>query len=141
MKLLLLLLLIFVPKIQAKIYYLDAQTLDENEYQIKETKKYRFYKEEKIYNYFIEDENDQDFLNKDNKKYFYTTYSEYSKEKLFNLKVLSSGNNGPNMYVFVQPRLVVCSTYHSWPTSLYNIKATSPTLSTSTEARKEDSGK
>ena len=64
-----LLLLIFVPKIQAKIYYLDAQALDENEYQIKETKKYRFYKEEKIYNYFIEDENDQDFLNKDNKKY------------------------------------------------------------------------
>ena len=47
-----LLLLIFVPKIQAKIYYLDAQALDENEYQIKETKKYRFYKEEKIYNYF-----------------------------------------------------------------------------------------
>lgn len=86
MKLLLLLLLIFVPKIQAKIYYLDAQTLDENEYQIKETKKYRFYKEEKIYNYFIEDENDQDFLNKDNKKYFYTTYSEYSKEKPESLK-------------------------------------------------------
>ena len=86
MKLLLLLLLIFVPKIQAKIYYLDAQALDENEYQIKETKKYRFYKEEKIYNYFIEDENDQDFLNKDNKKYFYTTYSEYSKEKPESLK-------------------------------------------------------
>jgi hypothetical protein len=86
LKLLLLLLLIFVPKIQAKIYYLDAQALDENEYQIKETKKYRFYKEEKIYNYFIEDENDQDFLNKDNKKYFYTTYSEYSKEKPESLK-------------------------------------------------------
>ena len=86
MKLLMLLLLIFVPKIQAKIYYLDAQALDENEYQIKETKKYRFYKEEKIYNYFIEDENDQDFLNKDNKKYFYTTYSEYSKEKPESLK-------------------------------------------------------
>lgn len=86
MKLLILLLLIFVPKIQAKIYYLDAQTLDENEYQIKEIKKYRFYKEEKIYNYFIENENDQDFTNKDNKKYFYTTYSEYSKEKPESLK-------------------------------------------------------
>lgn len=86
MKLLMLFVLIFVPKIQAKIYYLDAQTLDENEYQIKEIKKYRFYKEEKIYNYFIENENDQNFTNKDNKKYFYTTYSEYSKEKPESLK-------------------------------------------------------
>lgn len=86
MKLLILLLLIFFPKIQAKVYYLDAQALDENEYQIKETKKYRFYKEEKIYNYFIEDKNAQDFINKDNEKYFYTTYSEYSKEKPENLK-------------------------------------------------------
>lgn len=86
MKLLMLLLLIFVPKAQAKVYYLDAQTLDENEYQIKETKKYRFYKEEKIYNYFIENENDQNFANKDNKKYFFTLYSEYSREKPENLK-------------------------------------------------------
>lgn len=72
--------LVFVgARIKAKTYGIEYRPIETLDLKVAEVKKYKFYKENKISAYFIENENPDIFQKRDN--YYYTDYSEWFKTK------------------------------------------------------------
>ena len=70
-------LVLFKIEVKAKTYGLEYKPIETLDLKVEEVKKYRFYKENKIEAYFIEDDNPLGFKKQDSFKY--TDYSEWFK--------------------------------------------------------------
>ena len=75
MKIILLLLILMGVKVKAETFYLEEMPINNLNLRIEETKKYRWYQNERLESFFLEGTNTDFFSLKDEKKYYYTAYS------------------------------------------------------------------
>lgn len=81
MKIILLLLILMGVKVKAETFYLEEMPINNLNLRIEETKKYRWYQNERLESFFLEGTNTDFFSLKDEKKYYYTAYSAWTTEQ------------------------------------------------------------